>query len=268
MIDVLDLFSGIGGISLGLERTGGFRTVGFCEIDSYCQKVLKKHWPDIPLIEDVRTVTVDALRQKGIERVDCITAGIPCQPFSVAGRREGEKDDRFLWPEVARCLREIRPHLFILENVPGILSISGGRVFGGILADLASLRYSTRWFVLSAADMGAPHLRKRVFVIAHTNGREQGWGQQPERGQDRRDADIARHGSEGELADTDCGRCEQCDAAERTVSEFDADNWQVEPDVGRVADGIPARVDRLRCLGNAVVPQCAEWIGQMILASW
>lgn len=169
MLTVLDLFSGIGGISLGLERTGQFRTVCFCEIDEYCRKVLKRHWPDVPIVEDVHKVTPALLESMGVGQVDVLTAGFPCQPFSVAGKRKGEEDDRFLWPQVARCVREIRPSIVLLENVPGILSIDRERVFGRVLRDLAQAGYDAWWTVLSAAEVGAPHLRKRVFIVAHAS---------------------------------------------------------------------------------------------------
>jgi DNA (cytosine-5)-methyltransferase 1 len=157
------LFSGVGGIDIGLERAG-MVCKWQVEIDPYALRVLEKHWPGVKRYGDVRLIDWSQ-----VEPVDLICGGVPCQPVSVAGKRLGKDDDRFLWPEVTRCLRDLRPRYALLENVPGLFSIDRGRVFGRILADLADCGYDAEYGILSAADMGAPHLRKRVFIIARRN---------------------------------------------------------------------------------------------------
>ena len=170
MIKVLDLFSGIGGISRGLEATGGFETVAFCEIDPFCREVLKKHFPNVPIYEDVKTLHYD----DSFPKIGMICAGFPCQPLSCAGKQRGEKDDRWLWPEFYRVICEFKPEWVLVENVPGLLTaknkegIKGG-LFGGILRDFSEIGYDVQWQVLSARQFGALHLRKRVFLVAHSN---------------------------------------------------------------------------------------------------
>ncbi len=154
------LFSGIGGLDLGLERAG-MRVVWQVENNPYCRKVLAKHWPDIPCYEDVTTLT-----GKELEPVDVICGGFPCQPVSVAGTQKGTHDKRWLWPEFNRLLRILRPRYAILENVPGLFTVQHGKIFGDILRDLAEGGYDAEWNCLPAAAVGAPHLRYRVFIIA------------------------------------------------------------------------------------------------------
>jgi DNA (cytosine-5)-methyltransferase 1 len=154
------LFSGIGGLDLGLERAG-LEIKWQVERDPYCRKVLAKHWPDVPCYEDVTTLTGEEL-----EPVDVICGGFPCQPVSVAGTQKGTDDERWLWPEFNRLLRILRPRYAILENVPGLFTVQHGKIFGAILRDLHEGGYDAEWDCLSAADVGAPHLRKRVFIIA------------------------------------------------------------------------------------------------------
>lgn len=159
---VLDLFSGIGGFSLGLERTGGFETVAFCEIDPYCRAVLRKHWPDVPIHEDVRT-----LRGDEYGPVDVVCGGYPCQPFSHAGKRRGAEDDRHLWPEVHRIVASIRPAWCLFENVAGHISMGLDQV----LSDLAGEGYAAQPLVIPACALNAPHRRDRVWIVARdTNG--------------------------------------------------------------------------------------------------
>lgn len=172
---MLDLFSGIGGMSLGLERTDGFQTIAFCEIDPYCRRVLAKHWPEVECFEDVRNLTAESLTHLG--RIDVISGGFPCQPISQAGKKRGDKDERWLWPELARLIRAARPRWFLGENVPPLLSAQSGRLFGGILRELAESGYDVEWRSLSAAQFGAPHLRERVFILAYPEGIRQ--SQQP-----------------------------------------------------------------------------------------
>jgi len=157
MLKHLDLFSGIGGFSLGLERTGGFETIAFCEIEPFCQKVLKKHWPDVPCYDDVRSLDYEG-------PVDVITGGYPCQPFSVAGNRKGEEDDRHLWPAMFSLITKHRPPWVIGENVAGHINMG----LDDVLADLESEGYECRTFVIPACAVKAPHRRDRVWIIANT----------------------------------------------------------------------------------------------------
>ena len=263
MLTHLSLFSGIGGLDLAAEWAG-FTTVGQCEFADYPTKVLEKHWPDVPRWRDVRTLTKESFYERtGLRTVDVISGGFPCQPFSVAGKQKGKGDDRYLWPEMLRVITELRPRCVVGENVPGIIKIAAGQV----VKDLERAGYHVVVFNFEAAAVGAWHRRSRVFFTGLADvadadgsglqGREQpetpdaaeDAGEQPSRvpagecseavydAMCRGCAGDARWGKSQELAD---GRC-----------------WAAEPDVGRVAHGIPNRVDRLKCLGNAVVPQQA-----------
>ena len=263
MLTHLSLFSGIGGLDLAAEWAG-FTTVGQCEFADYPTKVLEKHWPDVPRWRDVRTLTKESFYERtGLRTVDVISGGFPCQPFSVAGKQKGKGDDRYLWPEMLRVITELRPRCVVGENVPGIIKIAAGQV----VKDLERAGYHVVVFNFEAAAVGAWHRRSRVFFtgladVADTDGSglqgskqpetpdaAEDAGEQPSRAQAGkcseavynalriRCAGIARRKQLQELAD---GRC-----------------WAAEPDVGRVAHGITARVDRLKCLGNAVVPQQA-----------
>lgn len=171
-MNVLSLCSGMGGVELGAEMAGGFNVVAFCEREEYAVQILRKRWPGIPIYNDVNDINAEKLRSDGLDKIDLITAGIPCQPFSVAGKRNGQEDERHLWPIVKRIVADIRPKYFILENVRGLLSIESldgvaGGVFGQILIDLLEIGYCSSWFVYGAADVGAPHKRERTFVVAH-----------------------------------------------------------------------------------------------------
>lgn len=166
----LSLFSGIGGLDLAAEMAG-FKTVGQVEIDDYCNRVLEYHWPDVPRWRDVRDVTAESFeRRTGIKpgALAVLSGGFPCQPFSTAGKRRGESDNRYLWPEMLRVICEIRPRWIVAENVRGILSIDTGRTFGRILTDLAQNGYRAGWLCYGAGDVGAPHKRERVFIVAHS----------------------------------------------------------------------------------------------------
>ena len=169
MLSHLSLFSGIGGLDLAAEMAG-FTTVGQVEIDDYCNRVLEKHWPGVPRWRDIKDVT----GREVLERcgpVAVLSGGVPCQPFSAAGKRRGEQDDRYLWPETLRVICEVRPRWVLVENVRGLLLIkfdSGGTIFGRILADLAENGYSVGWLCYGAGDVGAPHRRERVFIVAHS----------------------------------------------------------------------------------------------------
>tara|TARA_R110000737_G_scaffold114997_3_gene147888 strand:- start:1588 stop:2868 length:1281 start_codon:yes stop_codon:yes gene_type:complete len=160
----LDLFSGIGGFSLGLEATGGFETVAFCEIEEFPRQVLQKHWPHIKQYKDIKELTYDKLKADEIGPIDIITGGYPCQPFSVAGNKKGVEDPRHLWPEYFRLVKECRPSFVIGENVSGHLKLG----LDSVLTDLESEGYTTRTFSISASSIGANHQRERVWIVAHS----------------------------------------------------------------------------------------------------
>jgi DNA (cytosine-5)-methyltransferase 1 len=340
MLKVLDLFSGIGGFSIGLERTGGFKTVAFCEIEPYPRKVLAKHWPEVHCYHDVRELTADRLTADGIA-VDVICGGFPCQDISVAGNGAGLAGERSgLWSEFARLIGELRPRYAIVENVSALL----GRGLADVLGDLAALGYDAEWHCIPASAVGAPHRRDRIWIIAYANRsewredlapcrsvqRENGLPQGQEgsggfssnsqvvadtndqrqlqsQGRERSEWRWIGDGSE-KVADANSERLQRrlfrqkpsfeasqsvagrskalayaegegLDEQEPTwdsrpdglpseyVGDAIASWWLVEPDVGRVANGIPSRVDRLKGLGNAVVPQIPELIGRAILAA-
>jgi DNA-cytosine methyltransferase len=167
MLKLLDLFSGIGGFSLGLESTGGFETIAFVEKDDFCQKVLKKHWPNTTIEGDIRNVKGDKYE------ADIITGGFPCQPFSVAGKRKGTDDDRYLWDETIRVVRECKPRWFIGENVEGLININNGVVLRQVQTDLEKEGFEVQCLVIPASGVGAWHQRKRIWIMGYSkhNGR-------------------------------------------------------------------------------------------------
>ena len=237
-LKVLDLFSGIGGFSLGLERTGGFETVAFCEYEKFPQQVLAKHWPDVPCFPDVRT-----LKGSDIDGpIDVICGGYPCQPFSTAGKRRGQEDDRHLWPEFARLVDELRPTWVIGENVAGHISMG----LDDVLSDLERQGYACRTFVIPAVAVDAHHRRDRVWTVAHAD-------------------DTGLQGRQ-EAGNAGSKRT-RCDQQPERRPDLPGAAWLPEPNVGRVANGVPQRVDRLKALGNAIVPQIPEMIGHAILAA-
>jgi DNA (cytosine-5)-methyltransferase 1 len=170
MLKLLDLFSGIGGFSLGLESTGGFETIAFVEKDDFCQKVLKKHWPNTTIEGDIRNVKGDKYE------ADIITGGFPCQPFSVAGKRKGTDDDRYLWDETIRVVRECKPKWFIGENVEGLININNGLVLRQVQTDLEKEGFEVQCLVIPAAGIGAWHQRKRIWIIANSISTRSGRG--------------------------------------------------------------------------------------------
>jgi DNA (cytosine-5)-methyltransferase 1 len=332
-LNVLDLFSGIGGFSLGLERAG-MRTVGFCESDPFCRQVLAKHWPNVPCYDDIRTLTAARLAADGLinaalahaEReddrgqvngaeadrkesdrstsrigrsssIDIICGGFPCQDISVAGKGAGIAGERSgLWLEFARIIGELRPHYVIVENVSALL----GRGLSTVLGDLAALGFDAEWHCIPASAVGAPHRRDRIWIIAYGDLRRQ--PQQPQcNGQslagieasrwhdiERLCGDVAHAAQQhvngggqagtprrdeypngsGNVADADGTRLPQRPQSQLLVQRTAVVRsgwWDVEPDVGRVAHGVRNRVDRLRSLGNAVVPQIPEIIGRAIM---
>ena len=262
------LFAGIGGIDLGFERAG-FKTIWQVEIDSYCRRVLAKHFPDAERFEDVRTVGIGSLKP-----VDVIAGGFPCQDISNAGRQEGITGKRSgLWKEFSRIISELRPKYVLVENVAALL----GRGIDVVLGDLSSLGYDAEWQIISAADVGAPHLRERVWILAYP-GREGVYqrGRNSDAYEEMQDIRrIAGNVLSGEqkisgeiLAGSNCPQCEGDERAQRISTEYPhisrPGRWEPEPNVGRVANGVPSRMDRLRCCGNAVVPQIPELIARKI----
>ena len=298
---LLDLFSGIGGFSYAAERlVGGYRTVGFCEIDPFCREVLSKHWPDVEVFEDVRR-TDDFVR---CGRVDIITGGYPCQPFSLAGKQKGVKDDRHLWPSMFELIKQKRPAFVVGENVAGHITLGLDQV----LFDLESQGYTARPFVIPACAVDAPHRRDRVWIVAKhvgdtdssdssrheppsVTGRRQpgleagrqafpnaysarqcasqGCGQD-DRDEARHDAgrvrpDVANATSKRVERDRAAGKQKpRASSGERLSGRNGAgaqpNFWLPEPNVGRVAHGVSRRVDRLKSLGNSIVPQVAAQI--------
>lgn len=288
------LFSGIGGIDLGFDRAG-MECVWQVEIDDYATKVLEKHWPKVHREKDIRDCGAHNL-----EWVDVIAGGFPCQDISYAGRGAGLDGERSgLFFEAVRVVRELQPRFVVLENVAALLTRGLDRVLG----TLAEIGFDAEWHCIPAAAVGAPHIRDRVFVLAysHCDRREQ-WGtkcegqqrstalvepssfvadtnlQHGQRGSESRQSerqerkarakpsgsgsDVAHADSSGFADTSGCQEIAKC-GWQRTISR--SSWWDVEPDVGRVANGVSARVDRLRGLGNAVVPQVAEWIGRRLM---
>jgi len=296
MFKLLDLFSGIGGFSLGLERSGAFKTVAFCEIDTFPRKVLAKHWPNVPIYGDIRELTAERLAADGIA-VDAICGGFPCQDISHAGKRAGIEGERSgLWFEYARLIGELRPRYVFVENVSALLNRGIDRVLG----DLAALGYDAEWHCIPASAVGAPHRRDRIWIVAypgHGSGRPIGAFEEWTERQAQRTANSSevgrssdqsktventqRRGREGLLHGDarsdhagapshvgDSAQRERGSLSRRIYEEHALARsigwWEVEPDVGRVAYGVPARSHRLKALGNAVVPQIPEMIGLAI----
>lgn len=304
----LSLFSGIGGLDLAAEAAG-FVTVGQCEWADYPTKVLEKHWPDVPRWRDIRTLTGEVFYARtGLRTVDVISGGFPCQPFSVAGKQEGKEDDRYLWPEMHRVIRELTPRWVIGENVPGILRIAASDV----VSDLERERYDVAVFDFEAAAVGAPHRRERIaFVANRAEPRGRGLSvRSREQEQETSDFDWNGKNPQSALADVGGAGCE----GQQQYGAFDAgrkaesygpvgkrgdvchaqsaeqhgeipcaeqagqrrpsnagggatksrlgrvvdglSHWMDEPDgIPRVATGVKDRTNRIKCLGNAVVPQ-------------
>ena len=365
-LKILDLFSGLGGFSLGLERTGHFETVAFCDNDKYSNLLLQKHWKGVKIYNDVKEITKEKLIADGIQFPDVITGGFPCQPFSVAGKQKATDDDRHLWPEMFRVIKEAQPEWVIGENVRNFISISEGMVFEQTCLDLESEGYEVQTFSIPAAGVNAPHQRYRVWIIGHKSsnvsnshsieqygdkyasgihlGEQSGIHLHEKRNRNEVWSEAERcgevSGNEEHLVNSDSIRCEhnqetkeeefrrsetstqsgssdvsnssverlqrhpKSEAIEETEEtnrrssradvantdsqrgclwETDRQNaedvgqsprckvtgqWDFEPNVGRVVDGLPNRVDRLRGLGNAIVPQIAYQIGMAIMSTY
>lgn len=235
---VLDLFSGIGGFSLGLERAG-METVAFCEFDEHARKVLSKHWPNIPIHKDVREL--DGKQYRGT--VDVVCGGFPCQDLSTAGKQAGFSGERSsLYREMLRIISECLPRYAIFENVTGLLSGDGGRWFARFLYDLAEVGYDAEWHCISAAHVGAPHRRDRVWIVAYPK-RQRPQGQGELKASINKEEDSYREAGWLDSAFRE-GRL---------------------PYVCRRHDGVSGAPHRLKQLGNAVVPQIPEAIGRAIM---
>ena len=319
MLKHLDLFSGIGGFSLGLESTGGFETVAFCEIEKFPRKILKNHWPHVKQYKDIKELTNEQLETDGIIPIDIITGGYPCQPFSVAGSQRGEKDKRHLWPEMFRLVKECRPTWVIGENVSGHIKLG----LDTVLEDLESEGYSTRAFSISASSVGANHKRERVWIVGHSQhngsssstksrsfketsdnnqegkneagefagtGRSNGGADVEDTRRTLRQGSLFRTENENEIRKENADQFERSSSSSRNgISNTNGSGlqglgsehklresqkersfswerwWELEPDVGRVANGIPKRVDRLKGLGNSLIPAIPFIIGNSIL---
>ena len=266
----IDLFSGIGGFTLGMEWAGGWRTVQFVERDQFCQAVLQKHWPAVPIHDDI--ATFDGFP------ADAVVGGFPCQDISFAGKGAGLGGTRSgLWWEMHRVIDQARPQWCIIENVPALRS----RGLDTVLRSLHEIGFDAEWHCLPAAAIGARHRRDRVWIVAYPNRHasarsegaariqrsilaEAGWEEASNRSQAFRDRPVhVSHAMRHRLE----RRIEAWAAAGAAGRSCDAGGtgwWATEPDVGRVADGVPARTHRLRALGNAIVPQIAQIITETL----
>lgn len=242
---VLDLFSGIGGFSLGLERAG-METVAFCEIEEFPRKVLQKHWPEVPIYDDVRQLTAERLRADGITPIDLVCGGFPCQDISTCGKQAGIKEGTRsgLWSECARLLREVRPNYAIFENVTALLSGDEGRWFQRILWDISKVGYDAEWHCIPASELGAHHHRDRVWIIAYSTKK--------------------RYASELLKKEhfKNMGHFSKAPLLLHTSIWNDnvRDNRSLRDD-----DGFPEMLGQLNGYGNAVVPQIPEIIGRVIM---
>ena len=284
---VLDLFSGIGGFALGLDRAG-METVAFCEIEDYPVSILKKHWPDVPVYRDVKKLKGEELERE-VGRIDVICGGFPCQPFSVAGQQKGKEDDRHLWPEMFRLVQEISPRWVIGENVAGFIRMA----LDDVLFDLESEGYSTQSFVIPACAVGGVHRRDRCWIVAHSRDREGGGSEQrrvgetccegekavrtPETDETARSSEtsgvMANTNSQGLQGQQITGSDESIwekPNDEQSTGQGNAQHFRpielpTESPVRLRDDGLPDNMARLKALGNAVVPQIPEMIGRAIM---
>jgi len=255
MLTVGSLFAGIGGIESGLERTGGFQTVWQVEIDEYATKVLEKRWPNARRWKDIRTFPSEPIEEW---KVDVITGGFPCQEISIAGNGVGLAGDRSgLWWDMLRCVRVLKPQFVIIENVAELIVIG----LPAILSSLAEVGYDAEWATLSARQFGAVHRRQRVFVVAYPAGVR--W--------------TTRGNRMG--LEEDYSGWKRFPETYSCQNGWDVQRWIVETysalgfppgdsTTKRVVDGIPNRLDRLRVLGNSVLPRIGQWIGKRILSSF
>ena len=234
MIKILDVCSGIGGFSLGLEATGGFDTVAFCEFDDFCCKILNKHWPDVPIYKDLKEIGNDPTRL--IQEFDLICGGIPCQPFSVAGKKKGKEDDRHLWPYMYEIVKSKKPTWVIVENVGGFVNVA----LDDVCLDLEAQGYATQSFIIPACSVEAPHKRDRWFCLGYTDEqRLEGWGKY----------NGTREGTAGEAGNSifpPGPSSHVWKSGELPASSL--------PVVCGGVNGLAGRVDRIRALGGSCIP--------------
>ena len=278
MITVLDLFSGIGGFSYAAESlVAGFKTIAFCDSNKLCQKVLKKHWPNVPIFEDVRTLSAEDIRPLCPNGLSLITAGFPCQDLSVAGKQAGYNGQRsVLFYEIVRLARELRPDFILLENVRNLLSHGGGETFQETLFQIAKAGYDAEWAVISASDVGACHRRERIWIIAHTKDSRISINKPWIRGLNKRSSVQEPWDSDKKISaiahannSRPQGQWSQCELSEgggqgqaswSSGGPMLSPEWRSylsQPVLCRGDDGLRGRVDRLKQLGNSIVPQVA-----------
>ena len=276
----VDLCSGIGGFSLGFEWAGLSQPILFCDTEKWCREILHQHWPEVPITTDVKEL---ANEPNTIPDCDILTAGYPCQPFSLTGKRKGTKDDRHIWPYIRKIVAHKRPSWVVFENVYGHISLG----LDEVLSDLEHEGYTTRTFIVPAAGVDAPHKRNRVWIIgrsrdvADTDSLNRGSVQEPRQRQQESaefgqstsnsSSHVANPSSEGPQGwlrrgtDTERQGVDGYSGCSSPIHRQPTqDWWATEPSVGRVAHGIPRRMDRLKGLGNAIVPQIAMQIGLTI----
>lgn len=241
-MNALSLFSGIGGLDLAAEWAG-FKTIAFCERDKYCQEVLRKHWPNVRIYDDIRTLPTEEL-----PKIELLHGGYPCQPFSTAGARKGESDDRHLWPAMFKIVQETQPTWVVAENVKGHITLG----LDSVLDDLEGAGYAAQTYCIPACSIGAVHRRERLFILAHSAGN--GWNESSTTSGHVQADDSWR--TEGQKKNCEhegcCGVRPVLDWTGREIG-----TWGAEPRALRVDDGLPNRVDRNRVIGNAVSPQQA-----------
>ena len=267
-LNVLDLFSGIGGFSVGLEATGKFKTIGFCEQDKFCQKVLRKHWSDVPIYEDIKKL--DARKIKA----DVVVGGFPCQSISIAGKQKGKDDDRFLFPEMLRVIKEVQPRWIIGENVSNLVNISDGQILQGIHNDLEACGFEVQTFNISASSQGAWHKRSRVWIVASNTNSRLSIGEN-EKIQTR--GITFNNGSSADVSDSNNIRTQIQTQREHTSIKMlritsKESWWQIKSKLCGVPDGVqyelyPDRANRIKALGNSIVPQIVNEIGKAIIAA-
>ena len=287
MLKVLDLFSGIGGFSLGLESTGHFETVAFCEKDQFCQKVLKKHWSNIPIIDDVRRINGKEIK------ADVVVGGFPCQSISIAGKQKGKDDDRYLFPEMLRIIKEVKPRWIIGENVQNLINISNGTILKDIVKGLENENFEVQCFSISASSQGAWHKRERIWIVANSNDRLSiGKNQEiqtrrntinngsssnvPNTQRNEHQHTPTRQSGTGELwgfyseeekqtSHDLWSKTSRCNASFRQETW-----WNSQSRICRIPHGLSEKMDRFRkdrikALGNSIVPQIARELALAIL---
>jgi DNA (cytosine-5)-methyltransferase 1 len=273
-LNVLDLFSGIGGFSVGLEATGKFKTIGFCEQDKFCQKVLRKHWSDVPIYEDIKKL--DARKIKA----DVVVGGFPCQSISIAGKQKGKDDDRYLFPEMLRVIKEVQPRWIIGENVQNLINISDGQILQDIHNSLEAENYEVQTFNITASSQGAWHKRSRVWIVAANTNPRLSIGENEKiftRGNtfdNGSSADVPNTNSKGSQGH----RLQSNNLQKSNQSKINTDSnfteqqtwWQTQSSLCGVPDGIQYGLDkdrshRIKALGNSIVPQIVTEIGKAII---